>query len=206
MQVPSRCAYYVRTAASGNNDVSAVFPHFWPQNSPNLPAAMHTFAALGATGNGTRMTLFGYYAAMFMGHKGSMRYKLLTTVAADSGENFETVIPIHAYSETYPAVSGATIRQYISADGGVSNTFMDVQATGPENGVEVAFPYYGPKKYQLVREVPALTNNNNPALRLDYFNYVVDSVYLANVFVSAGSDYSCVRFRRLPLLILNSTG
>jgi len=172
--------------------VNFTLPHFFPPP--------HTFAT-NVIPNGNHLglhppwTWFAHYASMFVGVRGSTRYKFLTENIS-SGLTSSAAIQGYEYAEVVaaPSFGGATSSAVLAYPAASEN----VRAIADTGQWEVTLPYYDSQKFWPYRWVGGLVNAFKQ--RQDTFSMLSLG---ANVkcFVAGGPDSAFIRFRRTPGLI-----
>jgi len=181
------------------------FPHFYPPVAPNQylagpTAVVPPFANGPQTQNRPQWTWFGHYASMFVGMRGSTRYKVLTT----QPNRVVMMNPTRAkegllYATVHPP--GSVVSDVMTLGASQSS----VQNVGAGCGAEFIVPYYDLSKYWNYRFVAnqlsggstrldVLTINPNPA------GAVTTDIFY--VYAGGGPDIAPIRFRRTPALVI----
>jgi len=176
------------------------YPHFYPPPATTLYAG--TVVVDNRNGNGAvpNWTWFAHYTMMFVGVRGSTRYKLImgdaSKIVVAGATNASDATSLTDHTPVYNQRSATLV------DNGV------VMNSNTGRGVEFTIPYYGFRKWNWTRFVQALTSID-PTVRQDVIcigpsaNTPVNADS-AMLFSAGGPDTTVNRFRRTPTVILSS--
>jgi hypothetical protein len=181
----------------------AYMPHFWPPPAPTLYAATPVIDVIPAnsviTSTRPNWTWFSHYAAMFVGVRGSTRYKLL---GMNPG-HIVTALPILGLESAESHFPPNNVLAAKTAGGLQSSA----QNFGPGCGFEVTLPYYDRYKFRWCRFAPAISDTSSDS-RWDYLSVsalssnAVTAGDVQLIYQAGGPDTTFIRFRRTPALIL----
>lgn len=187
---------------------SYALPHFWPP--PKEVSDDGTLNFIADDGFYSSMcanfTWLGWYSAMFVGIRGSTRYKVLrgtTEGMYGMSPGFWTDMGTSAGNYTGYGVDALETSGVGSTP--VSDLLnMGIQYTGPNGGCEFTLPYYCNKKYINTRIIPVLETGTlvDPStfeLRSDFLHHSA-SWGGTLIFQAGGPDIAPVRFRRVPAI------
>jgi hypothetical protein len=175
----------------------AAYPHFFP------PPSVYATGVI-ASQNGLQLhppwTWFAHYASLFVGVRGSMRWKFLSDApstaitSAVPGFSFDVATTAAQHSFTNSATPTGVLVPGATSEG--------VRVIGESGLWEVTMPYYDTMKFWPYRWVGSLGLANWQ--RTDIFQTLNWNGTLT-AFVAGGPDLALVRFRRTPALIARTS-
>jgi hypothetical protein len=199
---------------SDNNSGNVIpYPHFYPTQST---APTNWSVLLGSNNRDAPLqnipvwTWWGHYAAMFMGVRGSARFKTLSRSEMHAVGAYAGTLGESDFFSQHLTFSGQR------DGGGPASSFCAVQNTSIGSAVEYTLPYYHKEKYLRQRDVARVKNIGFPAFssvdtqaRFDYIIFgqgdPANATPWADVFYAGGPDVAFIRFRRTPTLIPGPT-
>ncbi len=178
------------------------FPHFLPppvDYTPYVPLVTnYVFPNGNSLGIAPPWTWFSHYATMFVGVRGSVRWKIpiasniqsITPTTADQLANFST-------AGAFWVNSGTTSDPILTP----SATSENAEYRSSGGGVEVTIPYYDQAKFWTYRFVSyAGSALGAYTQRMNVFQSTPQST-MYRMYYAAGPDIACIRFRRTPGII-----
>jgi len=199
-----RMSYVGMSVASVNQEARA-FPHFFPPVAPNQyvvapTAVVPVFDNGPQTQNRPQWTWLSHYASMFVGLRGSTRYKVVTT----QPNRVIMMNPVRA-KENLLTASGFEPPGNHSAVITLGASASSLQNVGAGCGAEFLVPYYDIQKYWIYRWVANQLSGGTTRLDLLTVNPTVagaSNVDVLYYYVGGGPDIAPIRFRRTPALVI----
>jgi len=187
---------------SGTLGPAVVFPHFWPVRKGLGSGDISVLNQLVPT-NVPVFTWLSWYSAMFVGLRGSVRYKLLATDQAQYCMWPLTIKDISEADDPYVQLLDHSPNYFgLTRLSGAAGLYA-VQGTSSQAGAEFLIPYYSERKFWSNR---ILTGGPRPS---DFWMWPMRFNGLGNdggtppigwVYYAGGPDIAPVRFRRVPAI------
>jgi len=187
---------------NANNTTRAfAYPHFQLALGTYSVSPTHQFNSTDTvSGFQGTFTWFGWYKMLFVGLRGSMRYKIISSTG-------QGLVTAWAGTQQDWSLLGANLPfatnpQFIASGNAV------VGNTASGNGVEFVVPYYDSGKFFPSRYAYAINPTTpNPYARFDVIAIAANNDLSTNIprynswiYAAGGPDIALIRFRRVPAL------
>jgi len=191
---------------SGGEAPNYIFnPHLYPPPATTLYGGVAVCDTSNGNGGAPAWTWLAHYYMMFVGVRGSTRYKVICQdesriVVAGAGQAGLDVGSMFDYPPMTPTLGAGAVRGLV--DTGV------ITSTNDGRGYEFLIPYYGSMKYRWSRWVDINSSLAPAANRLDFISvgqtaneYANDNLWL---YMAGGPDITVNRFRRTPTVQIST--
>jgi len=182
--------------AAGGNQNPYVVPHFFPGPHDWTTGSVTGTVMDNTNGLATEppWTWYSHYVSMFVGVRGSMRYKFTSSNSGLTG-----MAPV--FGTDYAAVTATSNYPQTATPAGVLSCAATTDLpmiTATAGNYEVLIPYYSNAKYWIVRFSGLITDCYYQRLNAYFTTATAQS---ANAYMAAGPDIALIRFRRVPGLV-----
>lgn len=173
------------------------FPHFWPVRKA-IPGGGGTYVWLQTLHplDTPTWSWFSHYAGMFVGVRGSVRYKLMPITSQFVAATYTT------YQDGHVDVSGwlnEGLNNYTSL---TTCCAIEPSLVG-DKGAEFLVPYYSDRKYWCNRVIVPTSSSPQvytQEMRFNALSFSTGVVDNGPLFYAGGPDIAPVRFRRVPAI------